>query len=83
MQLLDDLVKRLDLFQVFLSTNDNQLFLSASDRHIKSLQVLKQDAFVRSLFGTGDNNNVAVNTLRLVDCKNLFNAVLAEMVFEK
>ena len=59
------------------------LFLCASDRHIESLQVFKQNTLICCLFCARDYYDVAVDTLRLVNSQHLLNSVLAQMRLKK
>lgn len=79
LQLFNDLVQRLDLLQVLLSSYQNELFLCASDRHIQTLEVFQQHTFVCRLLGARYNYDVAVDTLTLVNGEDLFDPVLAQM----
>jgi hypothetical protein len=63
LQFLDDLIQRLNLFQIFLGTDQNQLFLCSGDRHVQSLQILQQDTFISGLLGTRNDHDIGVNTL--------------------
>ena len=82
-QLLDDPVQWLDLLQVLVCADDHKLFLGASDRHIESFQVLEEHSLVRRLLRARDDDDVTVDTLRLINRQHLLHSVLAQMCLQE